>query len=971
MNKKKSDINWKSFSLRIVLPTVLAIALFIISIFVVIIPNFEMGLMDQKKEMIRELTNSAWSILAEFDQENKQDSMGLHEAQQAAIERIKNLRYGEEAKDYFWITDMYPRMIMHPYRPEMNGEDLTTYRDPKGKKLFVESVNKVKEQGSGYIDYMWQWKDDSLKIVPKLSYVKGFEPWGWIIGTGIYLEDVKEKISAMTGHMVRISLLISFIIILILTYLIRQSLQIEKKRRKASDESVEAKEKYKALVEASTEGTIMILEGDFIYVNQSILELLAYSEEEFLNLKIFDIFHGDGDKNGLEKFKELIKGDENSMQFETQLRKKDGHAADVLMTISKISYLGKKGYIIVARDIGRDKKFRDEMDINKQKLKSLTNNLNIGIFRTTLGRHGKFIEANDAAVNILGFHDREELFKINILDLFYDNERRKAFLSDLFKDGNVKNRIIQLNAEDGSISTIAVSAVINIDTESSEKYCDGIIEDITEQKKHEAEREHLIVELQTSLLFMNQPIKHILRPPVICNMALPVRRVAEMMSRKKYSAALIITDNGEFVGIITDRDLRERVVAGEFDISKPAFKVMSSPLVTISDRALIFEATLLMQEKRLRHLAVRNDEGKIISVISNDELMQVQRHSSNFLVREIKNAEVVDDVIESHAAVPGIVKALIDSGAKTKNITRIISGISDAITTKLIHFAVNELGEPPVAFAFIALGSEGREEQTLLTDQDNAIIYKDVEENADEVNSYFLELGKKVCTWLDKAGYNFCSGDIMAQNPKWCQPLSVWKKYFSDWINTVSPQDLLDAAIFYDFRCVYGDKNLTSELRSDINNLIKNKNLFLFHMAQNAIQWKAPLGFFGNIIVESSDEQSGSFNIKSALMPIQSFARIYALKNGVEISNTIERLEFLHKMNIIPSATFEKILDAYNFLMLMRFKHQAIAISKNKTPDNYINLKDLSDIEQTTLKKIFSQISTFQSKLKFDFTGTM
>jgi len=971
MKSKKSEINWKSFSVRIVLPTIFAIALFIVSMFVIIIPNFEKSLMDQKQEMIRELTNSAWSILAEFELEQRQDSLSLEEAQHGAIFRVQNLRYGDEAKDYFWITDMHPTMIMHPYRPEMNGDDLTFYQDPNGKKLFLESVKKVKEEGSGYIDYMWQWKDDSMKIVPKLSYVKAFEPWGWVIGTGIYLEDVKEKISHMTNRLVRISLAIIFIIILILAYLIRQSLRIELKRKIANDESIEAKEKYKTLVEASTEGSIMILEGDFIYVNQTILNLLNYTEDEFIKLNIFDVFYGEGESSGLEKFKELIKADENSTQFETKLNKKDGNPADVLMTISKISYLGKNGYIIVAKDIGRDKKFRDELDENKEKIKSLTNNLNIGIFRTTLGRHGKFIEANNAAVKILGFRKRDELFKLNILDLFYDSDRKKSFISDLFKDGNVKNRIIQLNSEDGSISNITVSAVINTDNEKNEHYCDGIVEDITEQKKIEDERESLIVELQTSLLFLNQPIRHIIKDPIICNMALPVKRVAEMMSRKKYSAALIFTDNAECVGIITDRDLRQRVVAGEFDVSKPAFKVMSSPVVTISDRALIFEATLLMQEKRLRHLAVKNDHGKIISVISNDELMQVQRHSSNFLIREIQNTELVEEVIGSHSSVAGIVKALIDSGAKTRNITRIITRISDAITIKLIQLAIAELGEPPVEFAFITLGSEGREEETLLTDQDNAIIYKDVEENSEEVNSYFIKLGELVCNWLDEAGYNFCVGDVMAKNPKWCQPLSTWKKYFYEWINTVSPQDLIDVSIFYDFRFIFGEQKLPGELRTYLNKLIKGKNLFLFHMAQNALQLKPPIGFFGKIAVESSNEHAESFNIKTALMPIQTFARIYALQNGLVIGNTIERINQLHKMHVLSNTTFEEMSEAYNYLMLMRFKHQAIAIQNNQTLHNYIKVGELSDIEQTMLKKIFSQISTFQSKLKLDFTGSM
>ena len=211
----------------------------------------------------------------------------------------------------------------------------------------------------------------------------------------------------------------------------------------------------------------------------------------------------------------------------------------------------------------------------------------------------------------------------------------------------------------------------------------------------------------------------------------------------------------------------------------------------------------------------------------------------------------------------------------------------------------------------------------------------------------------------------------MAKNTKYFYSLAVWKKYFYDWVNTVSPQDLIDVSIFYDFRSVYGDPSLTTDLRSYLNKLLQGKNLFLYHLAQNAIQLKPPIGFFGNILAETAGEHSEAFNIKTAIMPIQSFARIYALQNGVVISNTIERLNQLNNMNVLSSSTYETIMEAYNYLMLMRFKHQSAALSNNKKLHNYISVKELSDIEQTMLKKIFSQISSFQSKLKVDFTGSM
>ncbi len=175
--------------------------------------------MNGKREMIKELTNSAWSILSKYESDERDGLLTREEAQNTARSRIQYLRYGDENKDYFWITDMTPVMIMHPFRNDLNGKDLTNFTDPHGKKLFVEFVETVKTSENGYVDYMWQWKDDSLRIVPKLSYVKLFKPWAWVIGTGIYIEDVKKEISSLTKRMIWISITISIFIAFLLLYI--------------------------------------------------------------------------------------------------------------------------------------------------------------------------------------------------------------------------------------------------------------------------------------------------------------------------------------------------------------------------------------------------------------------------------------------------------------------------------------------------------------------------------------------------------------------------------------------------------------------------------------------------------------------------------------------------------------------------------------------------------------------------------
>ena len=217
--------------------------------------------------------------------------MTREQAQKEAAARIENLRYGDEGKDYFWITDMHPTMIMHPYLPELNGQDLTDYEDQRGKKLFVDVRGRgARTTAPGCVDYYWQWKDDPTQIVPKLSYVELFEPWQWVIGTGIYVEDVNAAIADVERNLIYISLAIIVAIALLLLYGVRQSLKIERKRAAAEQGLKESHEKYQALVEAATEGILMTLDGKCAYSNKPLLDMLGYAAEELADMDVTRLF---------------------------------------------------------------------------------------------------------------------------------------------------------------------------------------------------------------------------------------------------------------------------------------------------------------------------------------------------------------------------------------------------------------------------------------------------------------------------------------------------------------------------------------------------------------------------------------------------------------------------------------------------------------------------------------------------------
>jgi len=475
-----------------------------------------------------------------------------------------------------------------------------------------------------------------------------------------------------------------------------------------------------------------------------------------------------------------------------------------------------------------------------------------------------------------------------------------------------------------------------------------------------------------STQFFNLPIESIYkRELVYCDQNLPIQAAAAVMSERDSSSIFVRKSDADFVGVVTDNDLRKKVTATGFDILKPVSEIMSSPLCTISSSSLVFEALMQMMQKNIKHLAIRDANNKVVGVITNRDLLKAQGQSPFFIVREIARARFVNQIVQIQRQIPGMIETLINTGAKARNLTRFLTTISDAILQKIIGFVLEEMGPAPARFAFMVLGSEGRHEQTLKTDQDNAILIEDVAaESRKEVLKYFLKFGEMVCNWLDQAGYALCVGDVMAKNPSWCQPLETWKNYFSEWIYKAEPEALLQASIFFDFRFGYGDRTLVDELRRHLFGSLQGWQGFFRHLAENALHFAPPIGFFRNFVVESKGQHRDTFNIKAAMQPVVDYARIYALQHNIEATNTFDRLDQLLTRKKISPAEHNELEAAYSYLMQQRFATQVKAVMDgNSEPDNYINPKQLSRIEQTMLKEIFKRIEKFQAKLSFDFIG--
>jgi PAS domain S-box-containing protein len=936
--------------LKILLPPVLTILLFILTIFYIIIPRYQETIMNGKREMIKELTNSAWSILSKYENDEREGAYSREEAQETARSRIQYLRYGEENKDYFWITDMRPFMVMHPFREDLNGKDLNDFRDPHGKRLFVEFVETVKKTDHGYVDYMWQWKDDSLHIVPKLSYVRLFEPWGWVIGTGIYIEDVQKEINALTRRLLWISIGITLLIALLLIYISNQSISIERKRLFAESELQESRERYKALVEAATEGLIMLSDGRISFSNNVISKITGFGYSELLNQSFSGIV---SPKNNRDIIAAFSQGIVKEGQFELSIIKKNGGSTDVAVTSSVALFYGKQVNILIVKDISIDR-FQGYSNIDYHKLIST---LNLGFFKARIDNSGKFIYANETALNIFGFDNFRALSEVNFLRFLTDSNDLKNLRKSLVNDGFVKNKVIKITGKNNRLTVVSLSMVVLNEDSGDHVLCDGIIEDITGKETEREYQTTLISWLKSDRMLLDRPAEEFCIPAYQVDADSTIGHAAEKM--EQYHTDILLVKKGEeaVIGVVTGSDIRRRVMPLNLNAENPLYLIMSAPVEYIRPGMSAGEALSLCEKKKTGHLVVKSTKGLPERIFSVKEVYRELTGSADFLRTMASEAGSRKELQNAYHMMREMVRSLIRNDASPLHITRINSSFSDAATSRIIKMAIEETGPPPVPFAFICMGSEGRMEESLLTDQDNAIIYEDPEPGREEeAETYFMKLGEKICDALHFTGYSYCRGNIMAKNPVWNQPLKKWIQYFAGWITTPEPQNLLDAMIFFDFRTVYGEEKFAEELRRNIQILIEKQNVFLYHLALSTYNTKV-----------QQISPGDSTDLKACLSHIVMFARTYALQHNIVETSTTARLNALKTNAAMAEATIDEIIYVYSFLMKLRLKNQVQQADAHFMVSNILYTKGMGDVEFSHLKKVLSQIPAYQNKLALDF----
>ncbi|SCA56914.1 Cyclic nucleotide-binding protein [Candidatus Terasakiella magnetica] len=480
-------------------------------------------------------------------------------------------------------------------------------------------------------------------------------------------------------------------------------------------------------------------------------------------------------------------------------------------------------------------------------------------------------------------------------------------------------------------------------------------------------REHVETGGDDGMGLMSAKVRDMLkREPITTKADVTIQQAAQVMSDEGVSC-LLVTDNDKLSGIVTDKDLRKRVVAEGLSYDQPLAEIMTPDPIHIDAEDYLFDALLTMSRNNIRHLPILDGE-KVAGVVTTTNIIQKQTTSMVYLVGDIYKRETVSGLREVVKQVPSMVMNLVDSGATAHNIGHVVSTVTDAIATRLLQMAEEKLGKAPVPFAWIVVGSEARHEQTALSDQDNGLILDDSYDEATH-GDYFRELAKFVSDGLNECGYVYCPGDVMATNDKWRQPLSGWKNYFSKWIDAPEPEALMHSSIFFDMRSIYGEESLYTDLRDFVLKKSTGNRIFLSFMAGNALTHQPPLGFFKNFVLIRGGEHDHTFDLKhNGVVPIIDLARTYSLDAGLSEVNTEERLRAAVEKKIISQDGADDLLDALEFISITRLRHQAKQIRNSQKADNFMPPEDMSHFERNHLKDAFNVVKTMQAALSSAYT---
>ncbi|MGH1543470.1 MAG: DUF294 nucleotidyltransferase-like domain-containing protein, partial [Arenicella sp.] len=446
---------------------------------------------------------------------------------------------------------------------------------------------------------------------------------------------------------------------------------------------------------------------------------------------------------------------------------------------------------------------------------------------------------------------------------------------------------------------------------------------------------------------------------------------ARLMSEHSISCLAVVDDRQSLLGIVTDRDLRQRVIAEQRSYTDSVQKIMTPQPIVTTTTAFADQAILLMVQNNIHHLPVLENNHPV-AMLTVSDIVRQQKSEPILLMSTIYKSQSVDELVLASHNIKGLLQNLIAADIKAEALGRLLTTVTDALTGRLIQLAQQQLGPEPVPFVWLAFGSQGRQDQSAKSDQDNGLLLDD--SVRPEHDAYFAQLAGFVCDGLDACGYVYCPGNIMATNSQWRQPLQAWQKHFSQWVQQPETKALMHASIFFDLRMIFNsadDDELMASLQGSLQGLLQNQR-FLAGLTLNALDLQPPLGFFKQFVVDRKGQHKDTFDIKKqGLMPLTDIARIHALANAVPHVNSMERLHALNDSNMLEAGQASNLLDAHEFIAHLRLVHQGQQMDQGLAPDNNINPDQLSGLLQRQLKDAFQIVRDAQKSLRLRYANDL
>ena len=447
--------------------------------------------------------------------------------------------------------------------------------------------------------------------------------------------------------------------------------------------------------------------------------------------------------------------------------------------------------------------------------------------------------------------------------------------------------------------------------------------------------------------------------------------VAQLMTESLINN-IVVCDNNFPLGIITDTDMRSKIATGRYPITVSVDKIMSSPVITVVENVSLAEAQLLMLKHNVTHLCVTQDgtdKSALKGIISEHDLIVAQANNPGVLIKEVKRCQSPKEIKQIRDRLTDLIQTSISKNIPLSHVFNIASEINLAIIKRSVELSILELGSPPARFAWLSIGSQGRKEQLLLTDQDSILIFEDVAtDKYREVKDYFLKLGKKTTAILEKIGYELCPNGHMGSNALWCKSLTDWIKQYDSWMNTPGENSNDLSSIFFDYEITFGERKIEDAIGDVVFKNAKNNTLFFDFLGNDTLRKNSPLTFFKKFHLEEEGPNKDKFDIKTrALMPLIDGARLFALNFEIRgINNTFQRFK---QLSIIDAKHAEIYLNcAEAFLTLSKFR--TIEGLKNDNSGQFINLEELSKIDREKLKNALIPMRELEELIKSKFQLT-